>query len=136
MQEVHEAFLTISTRFWTMFRTNERFFVCCNLKSPNLMIWDASQIRQKSVSIEHRRKKNIEYNFKWNHLYLSRVSNSSRDSFSLNSASGYIILWKELSLNIKFTFQIQKTLWHLKISNKQLSLQRHKICFRNWIRKF
>ena len=31
---------------------------------------------------------NIEYNFKWNQPYLSRISNLSRGSSSLNSASG------------------------------------------------
>ena len=43
---------------------------------------------KKTVSIKRRLKSwNIEYNFKWNQLYLSRVSNLSRGSNSLNSAS-------------------------------------------------
>ena len=47
-----------------------------------------SQIHQNPVSIERRLKSwNIEYNFKWNHPYLSRVSNLSRGLNSLNSAS-------------------------------------------------
>ena len=54
----------------------------------SLMNLNRAQIRQKPVSIEHRLKSwNIEYNFKWNQPYLSRVSNLSRSSNSLNSAS-------------------------------------------------
>ena len=38
-------------------------------------IWAASQIRQIPVSIERRLNWIIEYNFKWNQPYFSRLSN-------------------------------------------------------------
>ena len=73
--------------------------------SPNLMnlshvfksirrkIWKPPSLenpdRLKPVWIERRLKSwNIEYNFKWNQAYLSRISNFNRGSNSLNPASG------------------------------------------------
>jgi len=48
-----------------------------------------SRVSNQSVSIERWLESwNIEYNFKWNQPYLSRVSKLSRGSNSLNSASG------------------------------------------------
>ena len=55
---------------------------------PNLMNLSRDLNPPKPVSIKHRLKSwNIEYNFKWNQLYLGRGLNLSRRSNSLNSAS-------------------------------------------------
>ena len=49
--------------------------------SPNLMNLSRLSNPPKKVSIERRLKSwNIEYKFKWNQLYLSRVSNLSHGS--------------------------------------------------------
>ena len=59
----------------------------------------------KPVSIEGRLKSwNIKYNFKWNQPYLSRVSNLSRDTNSLNSASG-TCNWTAYPCAVGFKFE-------------------------------
>ena len=82
-------------------------------QSPNLMNLSRVSIRQKPVSIERRFISwNIKFNFKWNQPYLSPVSNLSRRSNSLNSASCllYFNLEKRRYL-LKIMVSRDLTLW-------------------------